>query len=429
MKFASRAEALADPRAFLAELFHLAIAASTPKQGMKAHLPSPPKGRTIVVGAGKAAGEMAEALEELWPHPMEGVVVSRHGAKGNLKRLKFLTASHPVPDAAGLKASETLLQLVQGLTADDLVIALISGGGSALLPAPAAGLTLEDEMELNQTLLASGAPIAAMNTIRKQFSRIKGGRLALGASPARVVTFVVSDIPGDVLSHVASGPTIPDSSTQEDARAAIAQYGITLPPKLQQFLQQDAQLLAPSHRAFARNEAYLVASAARSLQAAASAAETLGIPAHILSDAIEGETKDIAKMHAAISLSVKQQAMPFKPPCLILSGGETTVTIGSQGAGKGGRNSEFLLSFAGAISGAEGIHALAADTDGIDGSEDNAGGIVDGHSFDMIKAKGDDPSRLLSGHDSWTALKLADGLFVTGHTGTNVNDFRAILIL
>jgi hydroxypyruvate reductase len=429
VKIASRAEALANPRAFLAELFHVAIAASTPKQGMKAHLPSPPKGRTIVVGAGKAAGEMAEALEELWPHPMQGAVVSRHGAKTHLKRLKFLTASHPVPDAAGLKAAETLLQLVQGLTAEDLVIALISGGGSALLPAPAAGLTLEDEMELNQILLASGAPIAAMNTIRKQFSRIKGGRLALAASPAHVVTFVVSDIPGDTLSHVASGPTIPDATTRAEAVAALAQYTIKLPPKLTQFLQQAQEPPSPSHPAFAPNEIHLVASAARSLQAAASAAEALGIPAYILSDAIEGEAKDIARMHAAIALSVKHQGLPFKAPCLILSGGETTVAIGPQGAGKGGRNSEFLLSFAAAISGAYGIHALAADTDGIDGSEDNAGGFADGRSIDAIKAMGGDSSRLLAGHDSWTALKLAGGLFVTGHTGTNVNDFRAILVV
>ncbi len=429
MKIKTKSQALANPREFLAELFHVAIAASAPKEGMKAHLPPVPKGRTIVVGAGKAAGEMAEALEELWPHPMEGAVVSRHGSKASLKRLNFLTAAHPVPDEEGLKAADTLLNLVRDLTEDDLVIALVSGGGSALLPAPAEGLTLADEIELNQILLASGAPIVAMNTIRKQFSRIKGGRLALAASPARVVTFVVSDIPGDVLSLVASGPTIPDETTRQDALAVIVKHKIALPNKLIQFLANDNQAPLASHSTFAQNEIHLVASATKSLATAASAAEAIGIPVHILSDAIEGESSDVAQAQATLALSIKNSATPFAPPCLILSGGETTVTIGTDGAGKGGRNGEFALSFATAIAGTSGIHLLAADTDGIDGSENNAGGFVDGHSIDAIKSKGGDPNLLLNSHDSWTALSLAQSLFVTGHTGTNVNDFRAILIV
>ena len=417
------------PRDLLSHLFQVAVAASDPRAGMRAHLPAPPKGRTIVVGCGKAAGEMAMALEEIWPHPLEGAVVSRHGSTVRPKRIKLLMAAHPVPDAAGLAASEMLIGMLRGLTADDLVIALISGGGSSLLPAPAEGLGLADEQELSRILLASGAPIAAMNTIRKQFSRIKGGRLALAAAPAKVVSFVVSDIPGDVLSLVASGPTIADGSTKADALAALMHYGITLPPKLTGFLDAAPEAPSPLHPALQHNEAHLVASSARSLGAAASAARALGLAAYILSDAIEGETRDIAMMHGAIARSVKTSGQPFKPPCVILSGGETTVTLGSMGVGKGGRNSEFLLAFAQAIAGSTGIHALAADTDGIDGSENNAGGFVDGQTIDAIRAGGGNAAKLLAGHDSWTGLHLANSLFVTGHTGTNVNDFRAILVI
>lgn len=428
MKFKTRTEALAEPRAFLSELFHVAVAASTPLQGMKTHLPPPPKGRTVVVGAGKAAGEMAMALEALWPHRVEGAVVARHGTTANLKHIRLLTAAHPVPDEAGLNASATMLDLVNDLSTDDLVIALISGGGSALLPAPVQGLTLADEIALNKILLASGAPIAAMNVIRKQFSKIKGGRLALAAYPARVVTFVVSDIPGDVLALVASGPTLADATTRQDALAAVSHYQISLPERLQKFLDTATEAPSPGHPAFQNNAVHLVASAVRSLQAAAKAATAIGIPTHILSDAIEGETKDIARMHAAIALAVKRTSHPFVPPCLILSGGETTVTLGAKAAGKGGRNSEFLLSFAQVIAGEAGIVALAADTDGIDGSETNAGGFVDGHTLDAIRAQGGNAASFLTRHDSWTALNLAESLFVTGPTGTNVNDFRAILV-
>ena len=429
MKFKTAAEALAAPRAFLAELFDVAVQASTPLAGIRAHLPAPPQGRTVVVGAGKAAAEMAMAFEQLWPHKIKGAVVARHGTAANLKRIALLTASHPVPDAAGLAASAHLLELVNDLSTDDLVIALMSGGGSALLPAPAEGLTLADEVELNTILLASGAPIAAMNTIRKQFSRIKGGRLALAAAPARIVTFVVSDIPGDVLAHVASGPTIPDHATRADAQAAVAQYQIALPQKLKDFLAETPATPSPRATAFENHDVHLVASARLSLAAAAQAAQAIGIPTHILSDAIEGETREIAKMHAAMALAVRKNSQPFVPPCLILSGGETTVTLGPDSPGKGGRNSEFLLSFAHAIAGEAGITALAADTDGIDGSENNAGGFVDGDTLHAIRAQGSDPARLLVGHDSWTALNLAKSLFVTGPTGTNVNDFRAILVL
>jgi len=395
-----------EPKLFLSHLFHVAVAASDPKAGMKAHLPQRPNGRTIVVGCGKAAGEMASAFETIWPHPMEGAVVSLHGAKASLKHLDLLTAAHPIPDVAGLLAAEKLLKLVSGLTADDIVIALISGGGSALLPAPADGLTLEDEIELNQALLHSGASISSMNTVRKYFSLIKGGRLAVAAAPARVVTYIVSDVPGDVLPIIASGPTVPDLTTRADAQAVLANHNIKLSRRLQEYLNNAPETPSPSQEIFKHHEMHLVASSARSLIASAEAARTAGYASHILSDAIEGEARDIAQMHAAIAISIKTRGQPFKAPCVILSGGETTVTLCSNDHGKGGRNSEFLLTFAKAITGIDGIYALSADTDGIDGSENNAGGFVDGTTIDKIKLAGGDPARLLATHDSWTALMV-----------------------
>jgi glycerate 2-kinase len=334
-----------------------------------------------------------------------------------------------VPDEAGLRASDHLLSLVRNLTSDDLVIALISGGGSALLPAPQEGLTLQDEIDLNMALLKSGAPISAMNAIRKQISRIKGGRLAAAAHPAKTVSFVVSDIPGDILSLVSSGPTIADHVTLNDALGFIAKYDIALSPKLMAFLKSAPPAPLPTDPAFSGHEVHLVASAKQSLKAAAHHAISLGVPAHVLSDAIEEESHEVAKMHAAMAIFAISENMPFKPPCVIISGGETTVTIGARGAGKGGRNGEFALSFALGIAGREGIHCLAADSDGIDGSEDNAGGFADGKTVDRILAKRLDPATVLKLHDSWTALSAADDLFVTGQTGTNVNDFRAILLL
>ena len=418
-----------NPRGFLAALFDVAVKAGNPLQGIKAHLPRKPKGRVVVVGAGKASAQMAEALEALWDGPLEGTVVSRHGTKANLKSTQLMTSAHPVPDAAGLAASDHLLGLVQGLTKDDLVIALISGGGSALLPAPQAGLTLQDEIDLNTALLKSGAPIAAMNAIRKHISRIKGGRLAAAAYPAKVVSFVVSDIPGDVLSLVSSGPTIADHVTLEDALAFIEKYDIVLTPKLLTFLNAAPAAPTPDDPVFAGHEVHLVASAKQSLMAAADHARRLGLPVHVLSDAIEGESHEVAKMHAAMANFAKTDGQPFKPPCVIISGGETTVTIGSGGAGKGGRNGEFALSFALGIAGRGGIHCLADDSDGIDGSENNAGAFADGRTVDRILAKKLDPAAFLKGHDSWTALSAAGDLFVTGQTGTNVNDLRAILLL
>ncbi|MGR9244202.1 glycerate kinase type-2 family protein (plasmid) [Rhizobium leguminosarum] len=416
-----------EPREFLVSLFQAAVAAADADQAISAHLPTKPKGRTIVVGAGKGAAHLARALERAWGEPLEGVVVTRYGFGVPCDTIEVLEASHPVPDAAGLVASERLLSGVSGLSEDDLVIALICGGGSALLPAPADGLDLSDEIALNEVLLASGAPISAMNTIRKQVSRIKGGRLAAAAWPARVVSLIVSDIPGDNAADVASGPTLADNSGPEDALAAIRRYGIDLPDKLLRHIESGAPVPPlPSDPRFQRHSHRIIASASISLEAAASAARAAGIPAVILSDSIEGEAREAAHVHAAITREVRLRNRPFTGPVVILSGGETTVTL--KGRGKGGRNTEFLLSLALGIDGHEGVHALAADTDGIDGSENNAGAFADGSTILRLQSSGLDPFTLLSNNDAWTAFHALGDLFVPGPTGTNVNDFRAILI-
>ncbi len=415
-----------DDSRFLADLFAAAVAAADPKKALAAHLPDRPKGRTVVIGAGKGAAQMAAAFEELWGDPVEGVIVTRYGYGAPTRHLPVLEAAHPVPDAAGMEASAALLRAVSGLTADDLVVALVCGGGSALLPAPPDGLTLEDEKALNQALLASGAPISVMNAIRKQVSRIKGGRLAAAAHPARVVSLVVSDVPGDDPAQVASGPTVPDTVRRADALRLVDTYGIDLPPRIATYLETSPEPPAPGDPTFAGNSVTVVASAAISLEAAAQAAMSREIQAVILSDSIEGEARDVGLVHAAIAREVRQRGRPFKVPIVILSGGETTVTIRDK-AGRGGRNTEFLMAFAGQIEDLD-ITALAADTDGIDGSEDNAGAFADGTSWHRMRAAGIDPGALLAGHDAWTAFETIGNLFVPGPTGTNVNDFRAILI-
>jgi len=415
------------PHAFLTSLFAAAVKAADPLTGITAHLPAKPKGRTVVVGAGKGAAQMARALESVWDGPLEGVVVTRYGCGCETRDIEIIEASHPVPDAAGLAASKRLLEAVKDLSADDLVIALICGGGSALLPSPPEGLTLEDEIALNEMLLASGAPISAMNVVRKHLSTIKGGRLA-AATKARVVSLVVSDIPGDNPAHVASGPTVPDHSTRHEALEIVAQYGLKLPQAAIDHLNSakaDAPL--PDDPAFARNSHHIIASAGVSLEAAALAARARGIEAAILSDAIEGESRDVALVHAAIAREVLGRNRPFAKPVVILSGGETTVTLRTKG-GKGGRNGEFALAAALALDGHE-IHLLAADTDGIDGSENNAGAFADGDTVKRLRAGGLDPRRLLDTNDSYTGFQAIGDLFETGPTGTNVNDFRAMLIL
>jgi glycerate 2-kinase len=418
---------IADPRAFLETLFTAAVAAADPARVIAANLPERPKGRTVVVGAGKGAAQMARAFERLWRGPLSGVVVTRYGFGVPCERIEVLEASHPLPDESGLQASKRLLSEVSGLTEDDLVVALICGGGSALLPAPPPGLSLEDEIAVNRALLASGAPIRAMNAVRKHVSTIKGGRLAAAAYPARGVSLVVSDIPGDDPALVASGPTIADEMSRADALKIVARYGLTLPENVMRWLMADAaEAPRPSDPRFARNEVRLIASAGVSLEAAAAKVQSAGIEAIILSDSIEGEARDVGLVHAAIAREVATRDRPFRKPVVLLSGGETTVTV--RGAGKGGRNSEFLLSLALGIDGIPGVSALAADTDGIDGSEDNAGAHADGTTIARLLSRRIDAAALLQRNDSWTAFDALGDLFKPGPTGTNVNDFRAVLI-
>ncbi|MDX0300514.1 DUF4147 domain-containing protein [Sinorhizobium meliloti] len=419
--------AIANPRQFLESLFASAVSAADPERVIAANLPERPKGRTVVIGAGKGAAQMARALESVWEGPLSGVVVTRYGFGAHCKNIEVLEASHPLPDEGGLKASKRLLAAVSGLTGDDLVVALICGGGSALLPAPPPALSLEDEIAVNRALLASGAPISAMNAVRKHVSLIKGGRLAAAAHPARVVSLVVSDIPGDDAALVGSGPTIADAASREDALKIVARYRLALPEKVMRWLASAAaDAPRPSDPRFARNEVQLIASAGVSLEAAASRARAAGIEAVILSDAIEGEARDVGLVHAAIARETALRGRPFPKPALLLSGGETTVTV--RGEGRGGRNSEFLLSLALGIDGIGGISALAADTDGIDGSEDNAGAFADHTTIARLLARRLDAAALLHKNDSWAAFDALGDLFKPGPTGTNVNDFRAVLI-
>jgi glycerate 2-kinase len=414
-------------RDVLLDLFRAAVAAADPTAALRANLPEKPKGRTIVIGAGKASAVLAKAFEDAWDAPLTGLVVTRYGYAVPCQRIEIIEAAHPVPDEAGLAAAQRLIETVTGLTEDDLVVALISGGGSALLPAPATGMTLADEQAVNTALLASGAPIGAMNAIRNQVSTIKGGRLAARAAPARVATLVVSDIPGDDPALVASGPTIPIAATREQARQLVAIHNVVLPPAAAAVLASDANIPPPpDDPRFTRNSVRIIASAGLSLRAAADRARALGLEPVVLSDAIEGEAREIGRKHAEIALETAIRNRPLRKPIVILSGGETTVTL--RGKGRGGRNSEFLLSLAMAIEGEEGISALAADTDGIDGSEDNAGAFADGTSTARMRTAGADPLAALANNDAWGAFNAVDGLIVTGPTGTNVNDFRAILV-
>ena len=415
-----------EARAFLADLFRSAVAAAHPALAVPAHLPPRPRGRTIVIGAGKASAQMARALEEAWDGPLSGAIVTRYGYGCACERIDVLEAAHPVPDAAGLAASRRMLELVSAAGPDDLVIALISGGGSALLPAPPPGLDLDDERALNDALLRSGAPIGAMNTVRKHVSTIKGGRLA-ATSRAPVTSLILSDIPGDAPHLVASGPTVPDGANRVDALRIVAEYRLDLPHRIMAHLASPAASAPlPDDPRFAGHHRRIIASAGLSLDAAAAAAARRGVPAVVLSDAIEGEARDIGLMHAAIAREVAARNRPFTKPVVILSGGETTVTL--RGEGRGGRNAEFLLSLALAIEGFDMVVALAADTDGIDGSENNAGAFAGGGTAVAIRAAGLDPRALLLGNDSYTAFSAVGALFDTGPTGTNVNDFRAILV-
>lgn len=419
---------MTDPRTLFTALFSAAVAAADPERTIRDFLPDKPKGRTVVIGAGKGSAQMARSFENAWDGPLEGVVVTRYGYAVPCARIEIIEAAHPVPDAAGLEASRRLLEAVSGLTEDDLVVALVSGGGSALLPAPPDAMTLEDEIAVNEALLASGAPISAMNTLRKHLSTIKGGRLALAAHPARVVSLIVSDIPGDNPAFVASGPTVPDPGTREDALSIVKAYGMSLPDAAMRHLASPAaDAPKPDDPRIGRNETHIIASATVSLEASAEEARRLGVEAVILSDSMEGEAREVAGVHAAVAREIASRDRPFRKPVLLLSGGETTVTLRGKG-GKGGRNTEFLLAFALAVDGIDGIHAFAADTDGIDGSEDNAGAFADSTTVARMRAAGRDPRAMLAAHDAWTAFDAIGDLFVPGPTGTNINDLRAVLV-
>jgi len=419
----------AAPKSLLTSLFHAAITAADPGNTIRQHLPQPPKGRTVVLGAGKGAAQLARALEAVWPGPLQGTVVTRYGYAVECQRIEVLEAGHPLPDKNGMAASARLFARVAGLTPDDLVIALICGGGSALLPAPPPGYTLTDEIELNRQLLACGAPISVMNALRRRFSRIKGGRLAAAAHPAQVVNLVVSDIPGDALCDIASGPTIPADDGVLDIAALLETWQITLPPAIARSIIACTGTPTPADACFRHHRTHLIASARLSLEAAAAKARELGLAAVILSDAIEGEARDAGIFHAALALEIARHQRPFPAPVVLLSGGETTVTLRRQPPERGGRNSEFLLALAGKIAGFNNIQALAADTDGIDGSEDNAGAFADGSTLARLRQRGIDALETLARHDSWAAFHALDDLFIPGPTGTNVNDFRAIAVL
>lgn len=418
------------PRALLHGLFDTAVAAVSAAQCLPAFLPEPPRGRTIVIGAGKGAAAMAEAVEQHWKGELSGLVVTRyeHGrAPGTSGRIEVVEASHPVPDAAGQRAAQRMVELLDGLTEDDLVLCLISGGGSALLAAPAEGLTLADKQAVNRALLKSGASIGEMNCVRKHLSSIKGGRLALACAPARVETLLISDIPGDDPTLIASGPTLPDATTCADALAVINKYGIDVPEAVRRHLETGAgETPKPGDARFEGHRSHVIATAQDALEAAAAQARALGYEAHILSDSIEGEARDVAEVHAGIVRQIVSRNQPFTKPCVILSGGETTVTV--RGNGRGGRNAEFLLALGVALDGLPGVYAIACDTDGIDGSEDNAGAILTPDSLARAEALGLKPKQLLDNNDGYGFFDALGDLIVTKPTRTNVNDFRAILI-
>lgn len=418
-------------RQLLRGMFDAAIAAADPALIVAPALPVRGHGRTIVIGAGKAAASMARAVEFVWDGPLEGLALTRYGHRAACERIEVIEAAHPVPDAAGLKAAARILDLVRGLTVNDLVLCLISGGGSALMALPADGLTLTDKQAINSALLKSGAPIGEMNIVRKHLSAIKGGRLAAAAWPARVVTLIISDVPGDDPAIVASGPTVADPSTFADATAILQRYGIDRPAAALQHLRQAREETPkPGDPRLARSEVKVIATARQSLEAGASFARAHGVEPIILGDALEGLARTLGREHALVALQHARGDLPGRRPCVLLSGGETTVTV--RNGGKGGRNSEYLLAFALELAkagqAAAKVHALAGDTDGIDGSEDNAGVYFDPGCFSRAQAQGIDAQASLDKNDSFTFFANVDGLVTTGPTLTNVNDFRAILI-
>ena len=420
---------LLDAPAFLRRLFDAAIASAQPALCIPPHLPDPAtvRGRLVVIGAGKASAAMAQAVEQHWPGPLTGLVVTRYGYGAPCERIEIVEAAHPVPDEAGLRAAERLLAFVSGLTADDVVLCLISGGGSALLPLPLAGVTLADKQAINRALLASGATITEMNCVRRHLSAIKGGRLAAACHPARVLTLLISDVPGDDPIDIASGPTVADPTTCADALDIVRRYGIELPAAAREVLDSGrGESVKPGDPRLAGIETRIVAAPQQALEAAAAVAREAGVTAHILGDAIEGEARDVGKVLAGLALQVAGRGQPFTAPCVLLSGGETTVTV--RGTGRGGRNVECLLSLGIALGGHPRIHALAGDTDGVDGQEEIAGAVWTPDTLQRAWALGLRPKDRLADNDGHGFFEALGDQVITGPTRTNVNDFRAVLV-
>lgn len=416
-----------DPKVLLRAMFEAAIAAAQPARCVPPYLPQPPQGRLVVIGAGKASAAMARAVEQHWPGELSGLVVTRYGYAVPCQRIEIVEAAHPVPDAAGLAAAQRILDRVRGLNADDVVLCLISGGGSALLPLPGEGLTLADKQAINRALLHSGATIAEMNCVRRHLSAIKGGRLAAACYPARVVTLLISDVPGDNPMDVASGPTVPDPTTCANALAILDRYGIDTPTAARALLESgEGETIKPGDPRLAHGETHLITTPQMALEAAAAVARRAGLATHILGDSLEGEARDVGTVMAGIARQVALRGQPFPPPCVLLSGGETTVTV--RGRGRGGRNVEFLLALGIALNGQPGIHALAGDTDGVDGQAEIAGAYLAPDTLARAWAMGIKPRESLANNDGHGFFEALGDSVITGPTLTNVNDFRAILV-
>ena len=408
-------------------MFDAAIDAAQPSLCLPPHLPPRPRGRMVVVGAGKASAAMARAVEDNVDGPLEGLVVTRYGYAVPCQRIEIVEAAHPVPDAAGIEAALRIRQKVSGLAADDLVLCLISGGGSALLAAPAPGLTLADKQEVNKALLKSGANISEMNCVRRHLSSLKGGRLAAACHPAKVVTLLISDVPGDDPIDIASGPTVPDPTTCQDALAILKRYAIEVPANVRRLLESgEGETVKPGDPRLAGIETRMIATPQMALEVAAVVARDASVAAHILGDRLEGEARDVGTVMGGIALQVAHRRQPFTPPCVLVSGGETTVTV--RGTGRGGRNVEFLLALGIALHGRAGIHAIAGDTDGVDGIEEIAGAHLAPDSLERAWSKGINPHDSLANNDGHAFFEALGDSIITGPTLTNVNDFRAILI-
>lgn len=426
-EFSSQTE-IKDPEAFLIDLFHSAVNAAHPKEVLAKYLPKDTNKRAVVIGAGKAAASMAQALEQHWQGPLSGLVVTRYGHNETCKHIEVVEAAHPVPDDAGQAVAKRIMQLVEGLTKDDVVICLISGGGSSLLSLPAEGIKLSDKQAINKALLKSGAAIDEMNCVRKHLSAIKGGRLAKACYPATIHTYAISDVPGDEATVIASGPTVADPTTSAQALTLLENYNINIPDNVKTWLKSSAsETLKSGDPALKNTHFTLIATPKDALDAVQKQVEKTGIKSLVLGDKIEGESKEVAKVHGAIALNIAEHRQPISPPCVILSGGETTVTV--KGNGRGGRNAEFLLSLAISLQKQQQFYAIAADTDGIDGSEDNAGCLLTPKTYQSAEHQQLNLEHYLDNNDGYGFFEATKQLLKTGPTRTNVNDFRAILIL